>query len=76
MYLDTNAALTPGAKKELVLKNGILFEEKSKDYPSGDGTVPYWSLNYVRKWKSKDCTVDIEEIPNAEHREILANTKE
>jgi len=39
---------------------------------SGDGTVPYWSLQYVRTWE-KHCKVSITELDGAEHRAILAD---
>jgi len=41
---------------------------------SGDGTVPYWSLQHVRTWENQ-CNVSIEELDGAEHREILADKR-
>jgi hypothetical protein len=37
---------------------------------SGDGTVPYWSLQHVRTW-ARQCNVSVTELDGAEHREIL-----
>lgn len=41
---------------------------------SGDGTVPYYSLQQSRMWKGQ-CDVEIDEIPQAEHREILGDER-
>ena len=43
-------------------------------YCSGDGTVPYWSLQQCRAWR-RHCNVSIEEIEGAEHGEILADER-
>lgn len=37
---------------------------------SGDGTVPYWSLQHVQTW-GRQCNVSVTELDGAEHREIL-----
>ncbi|ELR22939.1 phospholipid:sterol acyl transferase [Acanthamoeba castellanii str. Neff] len=39
---------------------------------SGDGTVPYVSLNYCTEWR-QDLELRIEELEGVEHREILNN---
>lgn len=68
------------------LKDGKIIElphkTKQKDlitgetkYISGDGTVPYWSLQHVRTWKSNDCDVRTEEVEGAVHRDILADKR-
>ncbi|KAL9180912.1 hypothetical protein ACHAXT_009717 [Thalassiosira profunda] len=41
---------------------------------SGDGSVPYWSLQFCRTW-SRTCNVEISEIEGAEHRAILADSR-
>lgn len=41
---------------------------------SGDGTVPYYSLQHVRTWE-KASKVSVSEIEGAEHREILADKR-
>ena len=41
---------------------------------SGDGTVPYWSLQHVRTW-GRQCNVSVTEIDGAEHREILNDNR-
>lgn len=69
-------------------EDGILKETKetpqvikgdasSLDVPhrkSGDGTVPYWSLQHVRTWEP-ECQVSVHELDGAEHREILADAR-
>jgi hypothetical protein len=66
------------------LKGGILQETNKTPQPSegggikycsGDGTVPYYSLNLSSSWKSADCEVDITELDKAEHRAILADPR-
>eukprot|EP01098_Paradermamoeba_levis_P014073 TRINITY_DN6604_c0_g1_i1.p1 TRINITY_DN6604_c0_g1~~TRINITY_DN6604_c0_g1_i1.p1 ORF type:complete len:843 (-),score=239.72 TRINITY_DN6604_c0_g1_i1:41-2251(-) len=39
----------------------------------GDGTVPYESLNYCLRWAGQIQSLIMEELPRAEHREILNN---
>lgn len=40
---------------------------------TGDGTVPYASLAFCKTWKGAIPNLIIDELPEAEHREILAN---
>jgi len=40
-------------------------------HKSGDGTVPYWSLQQASRWQSPECEVRIREIEGGEHRAIL-----
>lgn len=54
------------------------FQQSARANKSGDGTVPYCSLNYVTYWeklsKEEDIplkNVHIVEIEGAEHREML-----
>ena len=71
--------------KGYVLKGGILQETKKCAQIhcvtgetltcSGDGTVPYWSLQHARTWQSDSCNVQVDEIEKAEHREILADPR-
>ena len=65
-----------GEKKQarFTIKHGILFENPAEEKQSGDGTVPYWSLNLIEKWRGS-CHVSIEELEGAEHREILADKR-
>jgi Lecithin:cholesterol acyltransferase len=45
-------------------------------HASGDGTVPFWSLQHSRTWASPGtCDVEVYEIDGAEHREILADKR-
>eukprot|EP01094_Clydonella_sp_ATCC50884_P018051 TRINITY_DN3267_c0_g1_i1.p1 TRINITY_DN3267_c0_g1~~TRINITY_DN3267_c0_g1_i1.p1 ORF type:complete len:1413 (+),score=388.34 TRINITY_DN3267_c0_g1_i1:156-4394(+) len=74
LELDPDARL-PNFKCE----GGIAYESKDTrqnclkgKQRSGDGTVPYASLAYCRRW-AKDVNVRIAEIEGAEHRAILRN---
>ena len=42
---------------------------------SGDGTVPYWSLQHCKTWNSKERAVTVLELDKAEHRDILADSR-
>lgn len=60
-------------------EGGIAYETKNTrqnllkgQKRGGDGTVPYPSLSYCKKWKG-EVDVKIAEIEGAEHREILKN---
>ncbi len=41
---------------------------------TGDGSVPYASLNYCSRWKN-NLDLRIEELQGVEHREILSKSK-
>ena len=86
IVLDKNAIL-----KNLdgyTIEGGIISETKSASQTivpsngtakkSGDGTVPYWSLQHCRTWQGegvKKCDVKVYEIEGAEHRAILNEAK-
>jgi len=62
------------------VKGPILTDVHTPTHPSGDGTVPYWSLNWVEKWKEPSPNnrvenVTIKELPGAPHREILSDKR-
>jgi hypothetical protein len=64
------------------ISGGILLEtNKTKQkcdknrQVSGDGTVPYWSLQHCKTWKSTTRLVTVQELENADHREILADSR-
>jgi hypothetical protein len=64
-----------------IVRNGVMLEtKKTKQHVaggrqvSGDGTVPYWSLQHVRTWQCC-CEVSLVELNRAEHRAILADTR-
>lgn len=62
-----------------MLKGGILYETEKKNQAenaecSGDGTVPYYSLAYVKNWEN-ECEVEVSELEKAEHRAILADPR-
>lgn len=42
---------------------------------SGDGTVPYISLQHTLSWNSSRCLSQVVELDRAEHREILADDR-
>ena len=80
--LDEGAALTrEGRSAAYVLEDGVVSETKNTPQEiigesharkvSGDGTVPYWSLQHCRAWRSATCDVTVHEIDAAEHRAIL-----
>ena len=78
--LDTRA--TTKQKGHHVVDHGLVIEKPIQakgvggiSHCSGDGTVPYWSLKHVETWKSETCNVTVEELPRAEHREILADSR-
>jgi len=73
--LDIHAKLEEGEASEgLKLENGWLFETETPRAHSGDGTVPYYSLNHCRTWEHK-LNLQVTELPNCEHREILSKTE-
>ena len=60
-------------------EGGIAYETKDTkqaclggEARGGDGTVPYPSMSYCKKWKNS-INVKVVEIEGAEHREILKN---
>ena len=82
--LDTGAELASRCPQNdgYIVKNGILLETKNTKQPeekgserqvSGDGTVPYWSLQHVKTWQGPFCDVSVVELDKAEHRDILAD---
>ncbi len=75
--LDENAKLK-GLDDRYTIKSGIITETKGKAKKSGDGTVPYWSLQHCRTWQGqgvKKCNVKVYEIEGADHRAILNEKK-
>ena len=88
--LDSKARLAPTdkASRSYQVSGGIIYETKSTPqvmnkpdgapavrFASGDGTVPFWSLQHSRSWASPTCVVKVHEIEGAEHREILADKR-
>lgn len=84
--LDSSVRLSANlsAKSGYRVKDGIVYEHRSTPQiihgsnetvnRSGDGTVPYWSLQHSRTWQGP-CDVTVDEIEGAEHREILADER-
>ena len=77
--LDSKAMLWD-KKAGYVVKDGILMETSKTPQAvangrqvSGDGTVPFWSLQHCQTWKAPDREVTVVELDKAEHREILAD---
>ena len=67
---------------EYIVKNGLLMETpKTKQVVaknrrvSGDGSVPYWSLQHVNTWKKTDREVTVVELTKAEHHGILLDPR-
>mmetsp|Transcript_15733 Transcript_15733/g.37817 ORF Transcript_15733/g.37817 Transcript_15733/m.37817 type:complete len:802 (+) Transcript_15733:300-2705(+) len=69
-------------RSSYMLDDGVLLETRETPQMidsgtvrcSGDGTVPYWSLQHVKTWKDQ-CNVDVTELDGAKHREILADKR-
>jgi hypothetical protein len=80
---DTKATLGDKNKTgEYTVKGGILMETNRTPQTaaggrkvSGDGTVPYWSLQHCKTWMGPNIDVTVVEIDQAEHREILADVR-
>jgi Lecithin:cholesterol acyltransferase len=59
-----------------VMNNGPDGKTTTIRHASGDGTVPFWSLQHSRTWASPGkCDVTVYELDGAEHREILADKR-
>ena len=63
-------AVEPG----MVIKGGIISDVGCPGAPSGDGTVPYASLEHARSWQS-GMDVRISHLREAEHRGMLAESQ-
>ncbi|KAL3907473.1 MAG: hypothetical protein SGILL_008861, partial [Bacillariaceae sp.] len=86
LLLDARAKISCDDDKAngYIVEGGIVAETKQTEQLthtgeriqcSGDGTVPYWSLQCVHKWQSENCSVKVDELEGAEHREILADKR-
>lgn len=75
VFVPDKKAILHLENKMLSVKDGIISERATVQQQSGDGTVPYWSLNHVRTWDSASCKVTVDELPRAEHGEILADKR-
>mmetsp|Transcript_19419 Transcript_19419/g.54554 ORF Transcript_19419/g.54554 Transcript_19419/m.54554 type:complete len:1295 (+) Transcript_19419:74-3958(+) len=91
IVLDQSAERYSGKKhgvvnpRGLTISGGIAFETKHTFQPtigapkSGDGTVPFCSLNYPMHWaeivkrEELDMNIQVFEVDGAEHREMLDN---
>lgn len=84
--LDKDSAETHSIEKGLIRETSNTPQEvigsdgttTTKEYKSGDGTVPYWSLQQCRLWQGRgvaQCEVTVHEIDKAEHREILNDAR-
>jgi hypothetical protein len=78
--LDTQA--TVDRASGYTVKGGLMFETKHTLQTvaggrrvSGDGTVPYWSLQHPKSWEGPSCEVSVVELEGAGHREILADAR-
>ncbi|KAL7540490.1 hypothetical protein ACHAWF_006693 [Thalassiosira exigua] len=78
--LDNEAILSEKGSATHVMEGGVIYETEATpqniigsgvtERKSGDGTVPYWSLQHCRKWQNQ-CDLSVHEIKGAEHRAIL-----
>ena len=78
--LDSKATVDPTSG--YTVKGGLMFETKHTKQAvaggrcvSGDGTVPYWSLQHAKSWQGPSCDVSVVELEGADHREILADAR-
>eukprot|EP00804_Cyclotella_cryptica_P003693 CCRYP_016578-RB/>CCRYP_016578-RB protein AED:0.13 eAED:0.13 QI:241/1/1/1/0.75/0.66/9/1536/773 len=85
--LDCDALLNKQTSATHSINRGMIFETSKSpqnvitadgktvtELKSGDGTVPYWSLQHCRMWQGQGfakCDVTVHEIDSAEHRAIL-----
>ena len=85
--LDKDAILAKPIKKTHTIKKGLIYETSKSpqtvidangtsitEFKSGDGSVPYWSLQHCRTWIDQGpakCNVTVHEIDSVEHRAIL-----
>ena len=65
--LDTAARIAKGVDANISIEGGKVMS-------LGDGTVPHWSLQHAETFQ-ETCSVSLEEIDGAEHREILADSR-
>jgi len=79
--LDVKASIE-NKKSGYKIQNGLLYETPQTRQAvadgttvCGDGTVPYWSLQHCKTWKSPERQVTVVELDKAEHREILADAR-
>lgn len=85
LYEPDNMATIDKASTGYLMKGGVLFETPHSEQKvvggktrrvSGDGTVPYWSLEFSKTWNGiGGRVVTVEELEKAEHREILADPR-
>mmetsp|Transcript_30290 Transcript_30290/g.63478 ORF Transcript_30290/g.63478 Transcript_30290/m.63478 type:complete len:777 (+) Transcript_30290:215-2545(+) len=86
--VDEDAILDRNVPKRHQVSNGLILETKNTPQSiygsnisvmkSGDGTVPYQSLQQCRMWQGKGvakCDVTVHEIDGAEHRAILNDAR-
>jgi hypothetical protein len=89
--LDRDAMLDKQTSKTHTIKRGVIFESAkspqtvmtqdgttSTEFKSGDGSVPYWSLQHCRMWQGQGpakCDVTLHEIDSVEHRAILNDSR-
>lgn len=89
--LDRDAILDKPTAKTHTIKRGLIYETSKSPQEviaadgtvitgmkSGDGSVPYWSLQHCRTWQGKgpsECEVTVHEIDSVEHRAILNDSR-
>jgi len=78
----TDLALDPdGTIPGYKCQNGIAYETRNTPQvdgrsASGDGTVPYASMAYCKKWKNSDSIeVTVTELDKCDHRDILKDSR-
>lgn len=89
--LEENAKLDSSFSKTHTIRKGLILETSKSpqittsedgtqvvEFKSGDGSVPYWSLQHCRMWQGQGpakCDVTVHEIDSVEHRAILNDSR-
>lgn len=72
--LDDEAVLTPG-QPSLKMSGGIVSEVPAAGSHSGDGTVPFASMEHCRQWQGQVESVRVIQLEKASHRGMLNDAR-
>jgi len=73
--LDGEAKICLAASNGLRMSGGIASEIPGAGHCSGDGVVPLYSMNHVRKWARDVESLRVEHLDKAGHREMLCDAR-
>jgi len=71
--LDDDAKLVPGTSPYEMM-GGIAYEMPNADRPSGDGVVPFDSMEHCKKW-ADSLELRVEHLEKGTHREMLSDKR-